>query len=387
MRYTLTTCISLLLLGTLCGCWNKAELTEFGFVQAVAVDQSKDGKIELTTHFYLPSSGEASSGSRPGRKGVSIVTKGESAFDAVRDIPIHFGRKAKWDHFRVIIIGEDFAKKNEINHFLDYFMRDHEPRENVFVLIAKGKAGEVLSLKPFIESTIGQQIRRMIESGAKYNAKTSKVPLLDLANQLNSETSIAMLPYIQIDHKPELASVAGIAAIKNGLLAGTLSPEDVQSLLMILNQYKSGIIIFPCSGYSLSDIEHNESLEVMSAVGKITPRLQNNTVITQITVKLKGSIGELKCSKVRSKADGKRLEQQIQQNIEVSLKHTISKLQQEKWDLLGIGNKMYRKNPALWKQLKPNWDDFFSNSTFEFNIQVQIKNSGQDISIPFSVKK
>ncbi|MDR6880711.1 Ger(x)C family spore germination protein [Bacillus sp. 3255] len=374
------TCLSLLFLLT--GCWNKAELTEFGFVQAVAVDLSKEGKIELTTHFYLPSGGEAVSNTPPRQRGVSIQTVGDTAFEAVRDIPIHFGRKAKWDHFRAILFGEEFAKEKGITEVMDYFMRDHEPRETVFVLIAKGPAKEVLNIKPFIESTIGQQIRRMVDSAAHYSAKTTRVPLLDLANQLKSETGVAMLPLIQINNKPNIASVAGIAAIKDEKMTNQfMTPADVESLLMMLNKYQSGVIEYPCG-----EPENNihEALEVIALNGKVTPQVKGDKVLSRVSIKIKGSLGEIRCSPMATKEDGRRLEQRISDYVENNLRKTITDLQKAKLDLIGIGNKIYRKDPAVWFKLKPDWEEHFAKSRFDIQVKVQVTNSGQDAGKPFS---
>lgn len=377
-----TTCLVFLFLLT--GCWNKAELTEFGFVQAVAIDISKEDKIELTTHFYLPAGGEAVSAAPPRQKGVSIQTVGDTAFEAVRDIPIHFGRKAKWDHFRAILIGEEFAREKGISEVLDYFMRDHEPRETVFVLIAKGKAKDLLNIKPFIESTIGQQIRRMVDSASHYSAKSSKVPLLDLANELNSETSVAMLPVIQINKLPNIASVAGVAAIKNEKLVNQfVTPTDVESLLMMLNKYQSGVIEYPCGDPAEMK---REALEVIALTGKVTPQVKGDEVISRVSIKIKGSLGDIKCSSMSTEGEGKQLEELISKHVEKNLRKTLANLQKEKLDLIGIGNQIYRKNPALWFKLKPDWDEHFANSRFIVDVQVRVINSGQNVGTPFSKK-
>ncbi|MFC5652521.1 hypothetical protein ACFPYJ_26060 [Paenibacillus solisilvae] len=65
-------------------------------------------------------------------------------------------------------------------------------------MAAKGKAGKYLNVSPFIESTIGEQLRTMEYSATRYSAKTVKTNLLDLTIQLKSQVGIALLPYIQL---------------------------------------------------------------------------------------------------------------------------------------------------------------------------------------------
>lgn len=48
----------------LTGCWNKTELDEDGFVMAIALDQGKGGRLELTTQMYRPNAGKGGMGER-----------------------------------------------------------------------------------------------------------------------------------------------------------------------------------------------------------------------------------------------------------------------------------------------------------------------------------
>lgn len=44
--------IALSLLNT--GCWDRFELTELGFVEALAIDEGENGSLRLTTQFLKP---------------------------------------------------------------------------------------------------------------------------------------------------------------------------------------------------------------------------------------------------------------------------------------------------------------------------------------------
>lgn len=73
----------------LLGCWDKAELTEFGYVQAVAIDRAERGRIELTPLFYDPVGGgdTGGGGEKKTGGGISFAIKSDTVFNAVRDIP------------------------------------------------------------------------------------------------------------------------------------------------------------------------------------------------------------------------------------------------------------------------------------------------------------
>ena len=46
--------------------------------------------------------------------------------------------------------------------------------------------------------------------------------------------------------------------------------------------------------------------------------------------------------------------------IEQDIKNTLALLQKQKMDVLGIGTRIYRKDPDLWYRLKPDWEERFS---------------------------
>ncbi|AJY73538.1 Ger(x)C family spore germination protein [Paenibacillus beijingensis] len=381
--------LSILSLFLFTGCWDKAELTEFGYVQAVAIDQNEEGKIEFTSHLYKPARGGEGGGpagkSGGGDSAFSIKTKGDTVFEADRDVNTQLGRKTKWDHMRVILIGEELARKRKVGEVLDMFSRNHEPRATVSVLIAKGKASDILNIKPYIEHTIGQQLRKMEENSARFTAKTSLTRLHDLAIQLKSETGVAVVPYINSNNSPKKISVEGIAVLKKGKVAGSiLTPTISEQLLMLTNKYKSGIIEFPCTGATEEKMKTKESLEIMLLNTKLTPTVKKNEITVRVMTKIKGAVGELRCSTLKTEEDEKRFEENIEKSVERNLRKAISVFQKRKVDVLGIGDKLYKKNPGLWKQLKPDWNERFAEIRFEVHADVKVLNSGMNVGTPFS---
>lgn len=388
MRLRLIVVLPVLSCFLLTGCGDKAELTEFGYAQAVAIDQAKDGKFELTTHFYNPTSGgETGTADAQRKRGFNITTRADTVFEAARDIPIHFGRKAKWDHMRIILIGEEIARKEDVGDVLDFFSRDHEPRATVLTLITKGKASDYLNVKPFIENTIGQQLRKIEESAIHYSAKTMSTPLLELAIQLKNETGIAMIPYVyssSIDNPKEL-TVAGVAMLKKGKLNGSIvTPTDTQRLLMLIDKYEGGVIEIPCNGMSEEKQKAKESLEVLSLKTKVTPTVKDDEVTVRVMTRIKGSVGELRCSSLKTKDEALRFRDTVKKTVESELREVVKYFQKRQMDAFGIGDQIYRMNPSLWKSMKPDWGERFASSRFEINVEVDILNTGMGVGTPFS---
>lgn len=372
MRIKLPVIIIFLLL--LPGCWSKYELTERGFVMGVAIDRNQKGQVELMTQIYRPSSPQADRpGNNPAQSSINIATVNDTVMGAIRDIPIHLGRKAQWSHLRVILVGEQFAKKMDLMSMLDFFHRDHEPRSSVTLMITKGKARKLLEKKPLIEQTTSQQLLRSGESSFRNTGKTLDTTLLDLIRQVKSPNSDAAVAYVYEDKAdPKLWSAAGVALLRDGKLASVVPTEKVKGLLILQNKFHSGIMEAPCAGKE----KVQETSEVLSLTVKKTPHYVKGSLV--VDVKIRGEIAatELKCSTIKDEAEEKRFVGGVEGQMVKEAKEALAYIQHEKLDVIGIGNGIYRENPMAWSKLKENWDQQFSEIPFTFDIKLKLITGG-----------
>ncbi|MHA7966916.1 Ger(x)C family spore germination protein [Paenibacillus sp. CAU 1782] len=371
------------------GCWDKSELIEFGYVQAVAIDQMEQGDIELTTLFYNPTAHSESSGSTSqAQKAIAISTQARSVNEAVQDIPLHFGRTAKWDHMRIILIGEKAARNNPIGELLDFFSRNHEQRATVLLMTTQGNAKDYIKIKPYIEYTIGQQLRKIEQSVSQFSAKTTSLPLYELAIQLEGETNVAIVPMASKAPKNKDIIVAGTALFKDQRLVKSLvSPANTQPLLMLLNRYKQGIIELPCPGAKQSSGDIREIFEVISIHTSVKPIIKGDELTVKVDTRLKGAVNELHCSSLQTIKDETAMRNRIADQVKGDMEKLIAYLQKHKLDALGIGNSIYRRHPALWKKWKPDWEERFANASFVINVDANILNIGLNAGETFGKKK
>ncbi|WP_240420153.1 Ger(x)C family spore germination protein [Paenibacillus periandrae] len=380
--------VSLVILGLTAGCWDNNELDEYGYVQAVAIDRTKDDFIQLTTLFYNPSNKiDMGTTSKTAEKGINIQTSGETIFEAIRDISKKFGRKPKWDHMRVILIGEQLAKTQNIREVLDFFSRDHEPRGTVLPLVAQGSAGDFLKIQPFIEQTVGQQFKKMETSGSLYSAKTSSIPLYELAIQLKSPSKTSAIPYIHKSSSQNKAEVSGVAFIKDGKLVDLLDEADTESFIMLTNKYISGTLEFPCISSTKEQVQSKESFEVLAFNSVVTPTVKDEVVSIGVKIRIEGTVGELRCSFLKTKEDVDRFELTISDQVKQQLQHAISIFKRQELDAIGIGNQIYRKNPKLWKQLEPTWNKLLAQARYHIDVDVEVLSTGLNVGTPFGTKE
>ncbi|MDQ6419657.1 Ger(x)C family spore germination protein [Paenibacillus sp. LHD-117] len=358
----------------LTGCWSKFELPERAFVMGVALDQREDGKIEMLTQVYRPSSTEiGKSTSTVAESSVNVKTVDDTVMEAIRDIPIHLGRKAQWSHMRIIIVGEKLARSTNILQTLDLFYRDHEPRDNVSLMIANGKAAKLFEKKPMIEQTTSQQFLRTGESSYRNAAKTLDTTLIDLMLRMKSVQTDAALAYVYEDPKSkETFSAAGLALFKKGVMKSVLPASKVEGFLMLSNDYKAGVVEIRCPGTKLE----KETAEVLSLHASLNPVVKGDDVSLGIRIQGQITINEMKCTKINTLQDEEAFVRKIEEAVKRQAAGTLDFLQKRQMDAIGLGNRIYRSDPKAWARLQSNWSSRFAAIPYDIRVKIKLISGG-----------
>ncbi|WP_027085121.1 Ger(x)C family spore germination protein [Cohnella panacarvi] len=371
---------------TLTGCWDRAELPEKGFVMGIAIDKADDGKVAITTQIYRPSQG-VSAGARKAKTAyINISTVNQTLSRAIRDIPIILGRKAQWSHIHLIVVGEQLARESHILDTLEFFYRDHEPRLTVSVMIGQGKAEQYLKSQPLIENTTSQQLFQSAEKVSTWGGKTLFANLLTMGLQLESELGNAVIPYVYFsEDTPKVIKVSGVALLRKGKLVGRMEPLLVEGLQMLTNDFENGMLEIACSGPSKNSRKKTEAVEVGTLKSTTKPvAFSENSMRYRISVSLDVSVVELGCNEIKTIQDERKFASLLEERVKELLEETLDWLQLKKFDALGLGNRLYRTNPRLWKKWKSDWDDRFARAKFDIVVKVRNNSSGTTIGKPVS---
>lgn len=366
----------------LSGCWDHSELTEYLFVQSLAIDQNKDGTIRLTTQFYKPAPKIGSAGSGGGESFFNLETEAKTVFEAIRDVTIHAGRKANWGHVRFIVVSERIAKQHSVGEVLDFFYRDHEPRLLTGVGITKGTAAEYLSEKPHVENTVSEQLNETTKTGSKFSAKTYPANLFTLGKQLHNEVDTAYAPFLKKEkEKVNSIYVDGLTVLQNGKIKTILSNKESKSLLLTLNEFQFGIIEVECKGQ-----RPEETFEVTQAHTKTSLSIKGDEIHYTIKPKIQASIGELECTNLETAPQLEKLNEKIENQINKNITKLLKKSQKKNLDVIGLGNHIYKSEPQLWAKIKKEKIPYFKKTVFHVKANVNVINTGTDISRPFHQK-
>lgn len=371
------------------GCWNRRELSTVSIVMALGIDKDKaKDKITLTAQILKPAEVKApAAGGMGSPKGVWVVSStGKTVFDALRNFTFEVDRKLYLPFNRVVVIGEETARAG-VAPLVDMLERGHEFRRSQWVLIARGRAGEVLMAEHEQEKIPA----RAIESLIKVSAATSMVPMVNLNDFLSMLASKSSDPFAtavrvfeekkkdggegrEVDpdkeKKVKRVKTGGTAVFKKDKLAGWLNNTETRGLLWVLGKVKSGIIVVPAPGDSRGQ---EVSLEIVRAGSRLRPEIKDGKISMTVEIKEEGNLGEqMAAGNLAEPEKFKLLERAQAKVIEGEIRAALEKAQGELGaDIFRFGEAVHRAYPKEWKALEKHWAEEFT--LVEVTIEVETK--------------
>jgi len=374
--YKIVICVILIV--SLCGCWNKHELNELGIVMGVGVDKApREDKVQITAQVVKPgeikSMGGKSSGGSKNKTFWNIKDTGDCVFDTIRDMTNQSSRKLYFPHNQVVIYGRSIAEEG-LAKYLDFFFRDHETRVNVYILIADGSASDVLDVEPQLEQMPAVNIAKVVVSQANATSQTIAVRLKDFKSRLMSGTTAPVAPIIGIigTDEEKVAEITGTAVFKKDKLVGELNKTEGRGLLWVLGEVKSGIIKVNSSS------DNPVNLEIVRAKAKYSPEIKDGKVKIKISILEEGTIAEQSGSEdLSSTSEIEFLEKQKSEAIKSEVLAAFAKAKELNADIFGFGDAINDKYPIEWKTMKDDWDNIFQTIEVDVNVQAKLRLMGR----------
>jgi spore germination protein KC len=391
----------------LSSCTGGREIQELGIVTSIGMD-IEDDKVIVTCEVINTTSGNTQSGSstHSPKEVVFIQGEGITVFEAIRGTTLNFDRKLFFSHVNTIILGEEFAKKG-IAEFLDLVLRDNEPRENMYILVAKGtKAYDVMGIKGDLSQSAGNYLHDVLED-SRYNGKSLNITVAEYYRYYYEASNEPVIGIVQkkekrvIDEERKkieptklILDVGGGAVTKRDTLIGYFTPDEMFGYNFIVDYIKGGLIVFN------TPKELSENKPIIGSEGKFTvveilkSKTKKNVTITDgkihlnINVKVRGALAEEnKAIDISNMEVIDVLERASSEEVKKLISKTLNKGQKEfQQDNFSIGELVHHKYPKVWKKISKDWNNIFSEITYNINVETEIVKTGI-INVPSNLRK
>ncbi|MDV2686041.1 Ger(x)C family spore germination protein [Alkalihalophilus lindianensis] len=369
--------IFVLLLMSLTGCWDRAELEEVGFVIGLAFDPNHDNPktFDTTFHVAIPSafSGGAAEGDSGGNSPFfNITSTGVTNFNMIRDINKRRSRSLNFEHLKVIVINEELARQAFITGVLDLYTRDHEMRRKTHVLVSKGDAKEVYMDKLPLEDMPAISIEMIEDNSPQVLEMIETRDIGTISEKMNANQSYLISGINKEQREDMKISGAALMRSKDNKMITWLSEEDVKGYNWVMGKAENGIVE--------ATAEEGESFvfEVTSHDTKVHYIREDDENLFNVIIKTEGTFSEswIPGLEIDNAETIKKMEQIISEKIENQATTLINKMQEE-WfcDVFYFGSLIKRKEYQYWKQIREDWEGeagLFKEANVEVDVEVKI---------------
>jgi len=351
---------------SLSGCKGSAELNEIHIVHSVAIDVGEKEHIRVTAEIArLTAGGQQPKGMQ--NKTFLLSVEGETLFEAARRMRLQSDRTLLWGHTTVIIFSKQVAKKG-IETQIDGIRRSRQIRNRTLIYVTEGKAYDTLKLHAPSGSISSQAIRGLSEGGVS-TAMTEEVRLIDVYRELENGFRDITIPSIQeeqdaVQSNNQLLHATGLYAFKGERLVGLMNIAETKAYLRAMNKMEGSIENITCGKKKIITFENinNQSKVRAYADAEKKPHVH-------IKLNMDLNITSLGCSEIVVTPDSiHSWEKQLNASIENEVRQLIAFTQRYKSDLLGIGERIHRRQPKVWKQIKEEWERIYP--TIEWTIEI-----------------
>ncbi len=349
--------ISVLLLGLalaagLSGC-GYPELYERILVHGIGVDLCPEGyRVTVRSSSSAEDEGEE-----------LFTCQGETVLEALSSLSLSTGREPFYSHNYLVVFGKECARQG-LDRCLDFFIRYYNTRPAVSVFLAEDTAEAVLSVERDGKLLKMSQLEAL-GSGGRYNGQSAHVELLDFVNGVLREGGSPVLPVLAAEE--EGVRVTGTAYFEGCRLKSTLDLDQSRGFLAASDRLEQGELVVsgPELGtvtLSLKESSARVRLDSLEAGPSFTVSIE---VQADVSAKAGGSGGPDFYPSLE-RAAGELLAGQAESAIRQAVV-------EDRCDILGFGNQIYRQRPGYWRENGENWKELMGVGSYQVQARVTVR--------------
>ncbi|NLF26331.1 MAG: Ger(x)C family spore germination protein [Clostridiales bacterium] len=369
--------ICLSALSGLTGCYSRHEINSLAIVMGVGVDEGSAQENYLVTAQVAKASAmhaSAAEGSGSGTSGDAYVNgqyEADSIFSAMRGITYIASRDLYFSHNQIIAVGRKVAERN-IVPALDLFLRDYEGRLTTMILVADGKAVDLLNEKTDLEKLPALHLHDMLEV-QKITSTSVVVSLHEFLVATLSKTTAPVAPIVELfthESGKEKARVGNTAVFKGGRLIGELNKAQTRGLLWVTGKVEGGALETQALGGRME-------FELLQSSSRIEPAYKDGRFSVKVKVTQECMIAEAAVTEnIMKLENAEKLDLAVEEAILEEARSALDQARALNADVFGFGEAIRRKYPAKSEQLLKNWENSFAQLEVELSVTAVVRSTG-----------
>ncbi len=352
------------------GCKGSMELNELHIVHSVAIDEGENGGVKVTAEIAkLTTGGQQPKGMQ--ERTFFLTSEGRSLFEAARLMRAKSDRTLLWGHTTAIIFSADLARRG-LDTQLEDIRRLRQFRNSTLVYAKEGKAYQALKVSMPNVSISSQALRGLSEGGLT-TALTEQTTLIDVYKELINKYKDISIPSIevvrdQVDNKLQLLQTKGLFAFRGSRLIGFMRTQETKGYLRAAGKMTGSSEAVACGPKQMLSFENISNRAVVHT--NVDQQLKPNI---RIEIYADLNLTSVQCGDTKiDPAAVARWEKALNENIANDIKKFLQFSQKNKVDLLGIGERIHRKNPKYWRKMKDDWQEIYPKAKFELEVHTRI---------------
>ncbi|MEN6350824.1 MAG: Ger(x)C family spore germination protein [Syntrophomonas sp.] len=371
----------------LTGCWDSRELSELALGDAVGFDlDTETNEHILTIQYIIPqqvkggskgTSGESGNGGGGITPAVQVEQSRSNKFwlEALENYSTRGSRALFNQAFAIHVIGQEVAQQ-ELYRYIEHLLRSPQARPTSYLMLAEGKASDILYAHAGMESIPGIGLAGTIKLSDEFSIYPP-VNIVDFAKRMMSETTAPIMPIVgvlqekTIDGKDvEKLYIKGLAVFKNEKMVGELNPTESKGLLWVINKEKHG--------FNTTDLPDGEQVttQVIGAKSEIKPLMEDGKITINLTVKDQASLSEYSGQQNLNGVLIKQIEEAQGQAIKSEITAALNKSMALNADIFGFGEAVHRKYKTAWPDIASRWNELYPNIKVNIQVKTEIKQIG-----------
>jgi len=398
------------------GCtYDSIEIDDQVYTLVIGIDKGISNKVRVTVQFPTykgggggtmeKKGGEDSENAVSGQVGNTIIETVEapSILEGIDMINSTTTRRISLVHVKSAVFSEELAREG-IGNYLETFARYRETRRTMQVIVCRGKAEDYIKES---KTNIGESISKAIDLLYGQSSNTGFFPhapfykfysstlspygqaysiyagVNSLKNipeeQMYDSNLLITQPGYIAGNMPKKGGIKielqGTAIFKGDKMVGYLNGYETRYFLMVINQYKKGIItvedkMVPGDVIPL-DIRLGRDTKVKASI-------KNGKPVIDVTITVEADLGAIQ-SKVEYEKHPliDELNKQLEDVIKKGITDVITKTQNEfNADIFGFGHKISRSFFTIQEFEQYNWLEHYKDAEINVDVIANVRRTG-----------